>query len=184
MNDWELWFFLSSIIFLKKNMWNYCKLIFPKKPTALTTSQLWVLPFSSTREINTHTGREFATIDWPIKKMVLEIMEPNTCIRGCCHSQTIPLHLPPSSYSLSSPIARGTCSKLADIPLFFSHESWFFLLRVIMQVQRAWCMRPCSTVEEWRQRSQFCLLPMTSISFIRSCSCLGQFLLLLPSLFL
>ncbi|KAH6832523.1 protein kinase family protein / protein phosphatase 2C family protein [Perilla frutescens var. hirtella] len=39
--------------------------------------------------------------------MVLEIMEPNTCFRGCCHSQTIPLHLPPSSYSLSSPIARG-----------------------------------------------------------------------------
>ncbi|EYU18588.1 hypothetical protein ABFS82_10G150400 [Erythranthe guttata] len=39
--------------------------------------------------------------------MVLEIMEPNTCVRGCCHSQTIPLHLHPSSYSLSSPIARG-----------------------------------------------------------------------------
>nr|GMC79293.1 protein kinase and PP2C-like domain-containing protein [Ipomoea batatas] len=39
--------------------------------------------------------------------MVMEIVEPNTCIRGCCHSQTIPLHLPPSSYSLSSPIARG-----------------------------------------------------------------------------
>ncbi|KAL3534734.1 hypothetical protein ACH5RR_003195, partial [Cinchona calisaya] len=39
--------------------------------------------------------------------MGLEIMEPNTCIRGCCHSQTIPLHLPPSSYSLSSQIARG-----------------------------------------------------------------------------
>ncbi|KAI3444283.1 hypothetical protein Pfo_000948 [Paulownia fortunei] len=39
--------------------------------------------------------------------MVLEIMEPNTCIRGCCHSQTIPLRLHPSSYSLSSPIARG-----------------------------------------------------------------------------
>lgn len=42
--------------------------------------------------------------------MVLEIMEPNTCIRGCCHSQTIPLRLHPSSYSLSSPIARGTCN--------------------------------------------------------------------------
>ncbi|KAK6124672.1 hypothetical protein DH2020_041585 [Rehmannia glutinosa] len=39
--------------------------------------------------------------------MGLEITEPNTCIRGCCHSQTIPLHLRPSSYSLSSPIARG-----------------------------------------------------------------------------
>ncbi|XP_075517755.1 protein kinase and PP2C-like domain-containing protein isoform X5 [Primulina tabacum] len=39
--------------------------------------------------------------------MVLEIMEPNNCIRGCCHSQTIPLHLRPSSYSIASPIARG-----------------------------------------------------------------------------
>ncbi|KZV27374.1 hypothetical protein F511_02483 [Dorcoceras hygrometricum] len=39
--------------------------------------------------------------------MVLEIMEPNNCIRGCCHSQTIPLHLHPSSYSITSPIARG-----------------------------------------------------------------------------
>ncbi|PIN25000.1 Tyrosine kinase [Handroanthus impetiginosus] len=39
--------------------------------------------------------------------MVLEILEPNTCIRGCCRSRTIPLHLHPSSYSLSSPIARG-----------------------------------------------------------------------------
>ncbi|KAK4481784.1 hypothetical protein RD792_012695 [Penstemon davidsonii] len=39
--------------------------------------------------------------------MGVEIMEPNSCIRGCCHSQTIPLHLSPSSYSLSSPIARG-----------------------------------------------------------------------------
>ncbi|KAL8172212.1 hypothetical protein V2J09_024016 [Rumex salicifolius] len=39
----------------------------------------------------------------------VEIMEPNTCIRGCCHSATIPLHLPPSSFSISSPaIARGS----------------------------------------------------------------------------
>ncbi|GMH08102.1 hypothetical protein Nepgr_009942 [Nepenthes gracilis] len=37
-----------------------------------------------------------------------KVVEPNTCIRGCCHSKTIPLHLPPSAYSLSSPIARGT----------------------------------------------------------------------------
>ncbi|KAG5556038.1 hypothetical protein RHGRI_006611 [Rhododendron griersonianum] len=39
--------------------------------------------------------------------MVVEIVEPNTCIRGCCRSDSIPLHLPPSSYSLSHPIARG-----------------------------------------------------------------------------
>ncbi|KAI5396959.1 protein kinase and PP2C-like domain-containing protein isoform X1 [Lathyrus oleraceus] len=39
--------------------------------------------------------------------MVIPIVEPNTCIRGCCTSSSIPLHLPPSSYSLLSPIARG-----------------------------------------------------------------------------
>ncbi|MED6210526.1 hypothetical protein PIB30_064898 [Stylosanthes scabra] len=39
--------------------------------------------------------------------MGIEIVEPNTCIRGCCTSPSIPLHLPPSSYSLLSPIARG-----------------------------------------------------------------------------
>ncbi|XP_027363980.1 protein kinase and PP2C-like domain-containing protein isoform X2 [Abrus precatorius] len=39
--------------------------------------------------------------------MGLEILEPNSCIRGCCNSASIPLHLPPSSYTLLSPIARG-----------------------------------------------------------------------------
>ncbi|KAK4784844.1 hypothetical protein SAY86_019212 [Trapa natans] len=37
----------------------------------------------------------------------MEIVEPNTCIRGCCSSKSIPLHLPPSSYILGAPIARG-----------------------------------------------------------------------------
>lgn len=37
----------------------------------------------------------------------IEIVEPNTCIRGCCTSSSIPLHLPPSSYQLLFPIARG-----------------------------------------------------------------------------
>ncbi|CAL8168843.1 unnamed protein product [Prunus armeniaca] len=39
--------------------------------------------------------------------MGLEIVEPNACIRGCCSSNSIPLHLPPSSYTLLKPIARG-----------------------------------------------------------------------------
>ncbi|KAL6208942.1 hypothetical protein ACLB2K_019885 [Fragaria x ananassa] len=39
--------------------------------------------------------------------MGLEILEPNTCIRGCCHSNSIPLHLPPSSYTILKHIARG-----------------------------------------------------------------------------
>ncbi|CAN1147441.1 Protein kinase and PP2C-like domain-containing protein, partial [Linum perenne] len=39
--------------------------------------------------------------------MGLEIVEPNSCIRGCCCSDSIPLHLPTSSYTLLSPIARG-----------------------------------------------------------------------------
>ncbi|KAE9590169.1 hypothetical protein Lal_00027892 [Lupinus albus] len=37
----------------------------------------------------------------------IEIVEPNRCIRGCCTSSSIPLHLPPSSFTLLSPIARG-----------------------------------------------------------------------------
>ncbi|XP_010244437.1 PREDICTED: protein kinase and PP2C-like domain-containing protein [Nelumbo nucifera] len=40
--------------------------------------------------------------------MGVQILEPNTCIRGCCSSKTIPLHLPASSYTLLSPIARGS----------------------------------------------------------------------------
>ncbi|EOY08756.1 Kinase family protein / protein phosphatase 2C (PP2C) family protein isoform 1 [Theobroma cacao] len=39
--------------------------------------------------------------------MGLDIVQPNTCVRGCCSSDSIPLHLPPSSYILLSPIARG-----------------------------------------------------------------------------
>lgn len=36
------------------------------------------------------------------------IPESNTCIRGCCSSKTIPLHLPPPSFSLLSPLAKGS----------------------------------------------------------------------------
>ncbi|PWA61106.1 protein kinase family protein / protein phosphatase 2C (PP2C) family protein [Artemisia annua] len=46
--------------------------------------------------------------------MGLEIRNPNTCIRGCCHSDTIPLHLPSSSYTLLHPIARGGESVVYD----------------------------------------------------------------------
>lgn len=53
----------------------------------------WIRPFGVQR-------------DWAMG--AVEILEPNTCIRGCCHSSTIPLHLPPLSFSLSSsPFARG-----------------------------------------------------------------------------
>ncbi|GJX70288.1 kinase and PP2C-like domain-containing protein [Tanacetum coccineum] len=46
--------------------------------------------------------------------MGLEIRNPNTCIRGCCHSDTIPLHLPSSSYTLLNLIARGGESVVYD----------------------------------------------------------------------
>ncbi|CAN4078033.1 unnamed protein product [Withania somnifera] len=49
--------------------------------------------------------------------MGLEISEPNTCFRGCCTSQKIPIHLPPSSYSLSQPIARGAESVVYEATL-------------------------------------------------------------------
>ncbi|KAG7569969.1 Protein kinase domain [Arabidopsis thaliana x Arabidopsis arenosa] len=40
--------------------------------------------------------------------MVMEIVKPNTCIRGCCTSESIPLHLPSSSFTLLFPIAKGS----------------------------------------------------------------------------
>lgn len=49
--------------------------------------------------------------------MGLEIAEPNTCYRGCCSSNSIPLHLPPSSYKLLSPIARGAESVVYEAEL-------------------------------------------------------------------
>ncbi|XP_024037571.1 protein kinase and PP2C-like domain-containing protein isoform X2 [Citrus clementina] len=49
--------------------------------------------------------------------MGLKVLEPNTCIRGCCSSQSIPLHLPPSSYTLLSPIARGAESVVYEATL-------------------------------------------------------------------
>lgn len=49
--------------------------------------------------------------------MGVEIVEPNTCIRGCCTSTSIPLHLPPSSYTLLSPIARGAESVVYEATL-------------------------------------------------------------------
>ena len=54
-------------------------------------------------------------------KMAMEIVEPNTCVRGCCTSESIPLHLSPSSFTLLSPIARGNC--------FFSLTSLSVYLR-------------------------------------------------------
>ncbi|KAK3164505.1 hypothetical protein QOZ80_1AG0020040 [Eleusine coracana subsp. coracana] len=43
--------------------------------------------------------------------------ESNRCVRGCCHSAVIPLHLPPASYSLVSPIARGSESTVYEARL-------------------------------------------------------------------
>lgn len=50
-------------------------------------------------------------------------MEPNTCIRGCCTSESIPLHLSPSSFTLLSPIARGTVSS-SPLSLSLSALIW------------------------------------------------------------
>ncbi|XP_043691783.1 protein kinase and PP2C-like domain-containing protein isoform X2 [Telopea speciosissima] len=49
--------------------------------------------------------------------MVVKIVEPNTCIRGCCRSDSIPLHHPPSSYTIGSPIARGSESVVYEATL-------------------------------------------------------------------
>jgi len=39
--------------------------------------------------------------------LVVPPEETDRCVRGCCRSAAIPLHLPPASFSLLSPIARG-----------------------------------------------------------------------------
>ena len=52
------------------------------------------------------------------RAMGIEIVEPNTCIRGCCTSSSIPLHLPPSSYTLLLPIARGKFKPFSNFPRF------------------------------------------------------------------
>ncbi|TVU34014.1 hypothetical protein EJB05_15835 [Eragrostis curvula] len=51
--------------------------------------------------------------------MALEVPpeESNKCVRGCCRSAAIPLHLPPASYSLLSPIARGSESTVYEARL-------------------------------------------------------------------
>ncbi|KAL0786099.1 hypothetical protein Bca101_002345 [Brassica carinata] len=49
--------------------------------------------------------------------MAMEIVEPNTCVRGCCTSESIPLHLSPSSFTLLSPIARGSESVVYEATL-------------------------------------------------------------------
>ncbi|KAJ4770425.1 protein kinase family protein / protein phosphatase 2C (PP2C) family protein [Rhynchospora pubera] len=47
----------------------------------------------------------------------MQIPEPNTCFRGCCTSEKIPLHLPSSSFSLLAPIARGSESTVYEAQL-------------------------------------------------------------------
>ncbi|KAK9289907.1 hypothetical protein L1049_008068 [Liquidambar formosana] len=49
--------------------------------------------------------------------MGVEIVEPNTCVRGCCSSKSVPLHLSPSSYSLRTEIARGAESVVYEASL-------------------------------------------------------------------
>ncbi|XP_006645973.2 protein kinase and PP2C-like domain-containing protein [Oryza brachyantha] len=43
--------------------------------------------------------------------------ESNRCVRGCCRSAAIPLHLPASSFALLSPIAKGSESTVYEARL-------------------------------------------------------------------
>ncbi|KAM3330650.1 hypothetical protein ACQJBY_027053 [Aegilops geniculata] len=43
--------------------------------------------------------------------------DTNRCVRGCCRSDAIPLHLPAASFSLLSPIARGSESTVYEARL-------------------------------------------------------------------
>ncbi|PUZ56333.1 hypothetical protein GQ55_5G287700 [Panicum hallii var. hallii] len=49
--------------------------------------------------------------------LVVPPEETNRCVRGCCRSAAIPLHLPSASFSLLSPIARGSESTVYEARL-------------------------------------------------------------------
>ncbi|RLN21990.1 protein kinase and PP2C-like domain-containing protein [Panicum miliaceum] len=49
--------------------------------------------------------------------LVVPPEETNRCVRGCCRSAAIPLHLPSASFSLLSPIARGSESTVYEAQL-------------------------------------------------------------------
>ena len=60
--------------------------------------------------------------------MGVEIVQPNTCFRGCCSSESIPLCLPSSFYSLLSPIARGNINFFSNLSTHFSSEFYNFFV--------------------------------------------------------
>lgn len=77
----------------------------------IETAKLWNSLSSSSS-----LDRSVRPLFFPVEKMVMNIVEPNTCIRGCCTSESIPLHLSSSSFTLLSPIAKGTVSYLPLSP--------------------------------------------------------------------
>lgn len=55
--------------------------------------------------------------------------DANTCYRGCCSSSSIPLRLPSSTFSLLSPIAKGTSP--SDLNMLTNFRSAFTRLELI-----------------------------------------------------
>lgn len=109
------------------------------------------------------------------EKMGIEIVEPNSCIRGCCTSSFIPLHLPTSSYQLLSPIARGLY--LFSNSLFFPQFLWLCLTFLLNnhnpQELRVLFMKAHSMETRLLSRNPSCQFLKTSISFIKNCKCYG-----------
>ncbi|KAM0849445.1 hypothetical protein ACQ4PT_053725 [Festuca glaucescens] len=68
---------------------------------------------------NRFPTRQNADGEVEVASMALEVPpeESNRCVRGCCRSAAIPLHLPAASFSLLSPIARGSESTVYEARL-------------------------------------------------------------------
>lgn len=110
--------------------------------------------------------------------MGVEIVQPNTCFRGCCSSESIPLCLPSSCYSLLSPIARGSFNFFffqKVIYLHVSRQNFVICLFGLMSVQgrRALFMKVVWMGRKLLLRSQSCLLLKTLINSTRSCNSYG-----------
>lgn len=106
--------------------------------------------------------------------MGVEIVQPNTCFRGCCSSESIPLCLPSSFYSLLSPIARGNINFLV-IYLHISLQNFVISLFGVMSVQgrRALFMKLVWMGRKLLSRNPSCLLLKTLINSTRSCNSYG-----------
>uniref|UniRef100_A0A453EVK7 protein-serine/threonine phosphatase n=2 Tax=Aegilops tauschii subsp. strangulata TaxID=200361 RepID=A0A453EVK7_AEGTS len=91
------------------------------EPLAFPSQRRLPFPTHTSRDsINSSPRRHNADEEVEAAPMGLLEVPPedtNRCVRGCCRSDAIPLHLPAASFSLLSPIARGSESTVYEARL-------------------------------------------------------------------